>query len=288
MFIPTVDEASLKQTLVAYLESENHIELLKIIEHSDLDYEPQYEFSGVISYQRKLFLIIRVPIAFKKKVEDQLSILNKYVFDIYRDDNAYMLTNIKIGIKAIQLENLNVQENSIILEKDSVYSTLIKRLIADDKLTDLHKKYLFEACSVGSTGNMMAATMMLGCAAEIALIELAEATCKFYKENKSPVEISNYENKVMKAKTAFNRLDELSKRLKIERVILLNLGIENVDAFFSIFEIIRITRNDVGHPTGNILSKERFEVQLSAYMTVLNQYQQLLEGLPNVRVEMNT
>lgn len=287
MFIPSVDEASLKQTLVAYLESENHIELSKIIEHSDLDYEPQYEFSGIISYQRKLFLIIRVPIAFKKRVEDQISTLNKYVFDIYRDDSNYMLTNIKIGIKAIQLENLNVQENSIILEKDSVYSTLIKRLIADVKLTDLHKKYLFEACSVGSTGNMMAATMMLGCAAEIALIELAEATYKFYKENKSPVEISNYENKVMKAKTAFSRLDELSKRLKIERVILLSLGIENVDAFFSIFEIIRITRNDVGHPTGNILSKERFEVQLSAYMTVLNQYQQLLEGLPSVQVEMN-
>jgi hypothetical protein len=286
MFTPTVDEASLQHTLVAYLESENHFELSKIIEHSDLDFEPQYEFSGVISYQRKLFLIIRVPIAFRKIVEDQLSILNKYVFDIYRDDNDYMLTKIKIGIKAIQLENFNVHENSIIVEKESVYSTLLKRLISDNKLTDLHKKYLFEACNVGSSGNMMAATMMLGCAAEIALIELVEATFKFYKKNKSTTEISNYENKVMKAKTAFIRLDELSKRLKIEKAVLLKLGIENTDAFFSIFEIIRITRNDVGHPTGNILDKERFEVQLSAYMTVLNQYQSLLESLPNVEVDI--
>ncbi|MGG2072487.1 hypothetical protein AB1J28_03795 [Lysinibacillus irui] len=287
MFTPTVDEASLKHTLVAYLESENHIELSKIIEHSDLNYEPQYEFSGVVSYQRKLFLIIRVPIAFKKRVEDQLSILNKYVFDIYRDDNDYMLTNIKIGIRAIQLENFNVQDNSIIVEKESVYSTLIKRLVADNKLTDLHKKYLFEACSVGSSGNMMAATMMLGCAAEIALIKLVEATFEFYKKNKSDVEISNFEKKVMGAKTAFIRLDELSKRLKIEKAILMSFGVENVDVFFSIFEIIRLTRNDVGHPTGNILSKEKFEVQLSAYMTVLNQYQQLLEGLPTVKVEIN-
>ena len=285
MFVPSVDEASLKHTLVAYLESENQNELSNIIEHSDLSYEPQYEFSGVISYQRKLFFIIHVPIAFKKRVEDQLSILKKYIFDIYRDDNDYMLTNINVGVKAIQLEDLKVQENSIIVEKESVYSTLIKRLISDDKLTVLHKKYLFEACNVGNSGNMMAATMMLGCAAEIALIEIVEATFEFYKKNKSASEISNYENKVIKAKTAFIRLDELSKRLKIEKAVLIDLGVENADAFFSIFEIIRITRNDVGHPTGNILSKERFEVQLSAYITVLNQYQKLLEGLPNVIVE---
>ncbi|AHN24459.1 hypothetical protein [Lysinibacillus varians] len=129
--------------------------------------------------------------------------------------------------------------------------------------------------------------MMLGCAAEIALIELVEATFKFYKKNKSDVEISNFEKKVMGAKTAFIRLDEFSKRLKIEKAILMSFGVENVDVFFSIFEIIRLTRNDVGHPTGNILSKEKFEVQLSAYMTVLNQYQQLLEGLPTVKVEIN-
>lgn len=129
---------------------------------------------------------------------------------------------------------------------------------------------------------MMAATMMLGCAAEIALIELTKATFEFYKNNKSENEIANFATKVLNAKTAFSRLDELYRRLKIEKSILMDFGIENIEVFFSVFEVIRVTRNDVGHPTGNILSPEKFEVQLSAYITVLNQYQKLIEGLPNI------
>lgn len=126
MFTPTVDEMSLKQTLVIYLESENYTELSRIMENSDFDYDPQYEFTGVVSYQRKLYLTIRVPISFKKQVESNKDLLTKLIMDIYRDDSSYMLTKVNIGIKAIQLETLKVQDNSIIVETESVYSTLLK------------------------------------------------------------------------------------------------------------------------------------------------------------------
>lgn len=126
MFTPTVDEMSLKQTLVIYLESENYTELSRIMENSDFDYDPQYEFTGVVSYQRKLYLTFRVPISFKKQVESNKDLLTKLIMDIYRDDSSYMLTKVNIGIKAIQLETLKVQDNSIIVETESVYSTLLK------------------------------------------------------------------------------------------------------------------------------------------------------------------
>lgn len=274
-----VDEESLKYTLVDYLESENQLELAKIVEHSDINYDPQYEFSGVIPYQRKMYIYLRVPRSFKSKIEEYFRIIKKLIYDIYIDDEDYMLTDIRLGIKAIQLENFEIEKRPIFVEKNSIYSSLIKRLISDNELTELHKSYLYEACSVGSSGNMMAATMMLGCAAEISLLELVDATYKYFNGAKTATEIINFENKVLKAKSAYTRLDELYKRLKIETELFNNSGIENIDVFFGIFEVIRLSRNNVGHPTGNVLSREDFEVQLTAYVSMINQYQKLLFNL---------
>jgi hypothetical protein len=283
MFYPTIKINNLQHTLIAYLEAEQHVELAQIILFSDMDYQPQYDFSYIRHDQRKLFLMIRVPLGFRKKVESQKGLIFKFVKDIYQDDDDYALTKVELGVKAIQLENIEVEEKPIIVEKSSIYSSLLKRLIVDENLSKLHKQYLYEACTVGSQGNIMSATMMLGCAAEISLLELANAGYLYFKANKSGTEISNYESKVLKAKTAYTRLDEMVKRFAVEKTTFFNLGIENVGLFFSIFEIIRITRNEVGHPTGNILTKEEFEVQLSAYGLALNQYQKLIEGLPKIK-----
>lgn len=274
-----VDEESLKYTLIDYLESENQFELAKIVEHTEISYDPQYEFSYVISNQKKMHIILRVPTNLRSRIIENLSVIRKCIFDIYIDDANYMLTDVKVGIKAIQLENFEVKERPIIVEKNSIYSSLIKRLLSDNELSELHKNYLYEACNVGSLGNMMAATMMLGCAAEISLLELVNATYEYFKSSKSDTEITNFEKKVLNVKSAYTRLDELYKRLKIEKELLNSCGIENIDTFFGIFEVIRISRNDVGHPTGKVLNKEAFEVQLTAYMSIINQYQTLLRNL---------
>ena len=67
----TVSERDMKVTLIAYLEGEGKAELAAIIANSDMVYDPRWEFSGVVSNQRKLYLSIRVPVAYKKIIEQE-------------------------------------------------------------------------------------------------------------------------------------------------------------------------------------------------------------------------
>lgn len=61
------------------------------------------------------------------------------------------------------------------LEKDLVYTKFIKVLSKNNYIAELQKSYLFEACVAGNSSNMLSASVMLGCSAEILLKNLCEA-----------------------------------------------------------------------------------------------------------------
>lgn len=282
---PNVSEIDLQNTVISFLKINHKNELAEIISNSIITYEPQYEFSGIILYQKKLIIKIRVPMSHLEIAKAAHGELWNLLKDIYINDDGYALTSIEFGIKPMNLETIKVNDEHVLVEKDSVYATLLNSIITKEKISELHKKYLIESCNSGRNGNILSATMMLGCAGEISLLELTKSYSDFYKENKSENEYNRFLVKVVNAKTAYARLDEFSKRARIDKDVFNKIGVENIESFLSIFEVIRKSRNDVGHPTGDILSKESLETLLSAYSTILDQYIILTQHLPNYKVD---
>ena len=78
-----------------------------------------------------------------------------------------------------------------------------------------------------------------------------------------------FERKVIKARCAHDRLIEFLKRAKANATYFNQLGFEDIDLNFSFFDIIRQTRNDSGHPTGNTITLEQFKMLLSNYQHFL-------------------
>ena len=265
-----VSERDMLLTMAAYLDSEGLNELSAILQVSDFVYDPKWGFSGIIDYQRKLYGSLRVPITFKKKIETEKEVLSKISTEIYQDDDKYHYCGIEtIGIKPIQTEEINVSGKSIIFEKDSVYSNTIKFVMNNTELSELQKQYLYEACECGDKNNLLAATVMLGASAEMMLIEMCEAYKQYLRNTTSPESVDAYERKVIKAKCANDRLTEFLKRAKSNAGIFSSLGFENIDLNFAFLDIIRKTRNDSGHPTGNNITQEQFKILIANYQAMI-------------------
>lgn len=49
----------------------------------------------------------------------------------------------------------------------------------------------------------------------------------------------------------------------------MNLGFEDINMSFNFFDIIRQTRNNSGHPTGNNITVEQFKMILTSYQHFL-------------------
>lgn len=266
----TVSERDMLLTMVTYLEAEELNELAAILQVSNFVYEPKWEFSGIIPYQKKLYGSLRVPVAFKKKIEAEKVLLSEISSEIYQDDDEYYYCGIGvIGIKPIQTEEINVSGKSIIFEKDSVYSNAIKFVMDNTELSELQKQYLYEACECGDKNNLLAATVMLGASAEMILIEMCEAYKEYLKNTSTEDSVSAFERKVIKAKCANDRLTEFLKRAKSNADVFNNLGFENIDLNFAFLDIIRKTRNDSGHPTGNNITQEQFKIIIANYQAMI-------------------
>ena len=82
----TVSERDMLMSIIAVLEDDNKTDLSAILQVSKFVYEPQYEFSGIISYQHNLYASLRVPIKCRKIVQDNLSTLSNIACDLYIDD----------------------------------------------------------------------------------------------------------------------------------------------------------------------------------------------------------
>ncbi|WP_041272551.1 hypothetical protein [Desulfitobacterium hafniense] len=100
--------------------------------------------------------------------------------------------------------------------------------------------------------------------------------------NATPDEQGNFEQKVIKAKVAYTRLDEFLKRAEANPTVFEGLGFENVRLNFNFLDIIRQTRNDSGHPTGNIIQETQFKMMLSNYQAFLDKSINAIRTLPSL------
>ncbi|MDQ0802751.1 hypothetical protein [Priestia megaterium] len=284
MFIPTINEESMKITLVSLLEIEGQTELANVVKMSKIVYAPQWEFSGIVSNQRKLYVEIKVPVNLKKFALENIQILSNCCRDIYENNEDYACSGARIGTRVIVAEETEYENKVILLEKDSVYINFIKYLSGNNRVDRLQKNYLYEACTTGNQGNILAASVMLGCAAEILLIKLCEAFHIYYQNNHTEKEIENFFSKVLKAKTAYVRLDEFTKRAEIHSDLFKSFGFENIKLNFNFLDIIRQTRNDAGHPTGKKLNEDDFKTMLGNYQLSLGRYLAAIEKLPLTKI----
>lgn len=277
----TVSERDMLTSIIAYLEDENKTELSSILQVSKFVYDPQYEFSGIISYQRKLLSNLRVPIKCRKTIIDNLEEISRIACQIYIDDDEYYYLGIdQVGILPIQTEQLEFDNKHVILEKDSIFSNFIKFILDNPQLDNLQKQYLLEACKCGDKNNLLSATFMLGASAELLLIDLCNSY-KLYLEKLEGKSIAGaFERKVLNARCAHDRLTEFLKRALSNADLFKELGFENIELNFIFFDIIRQTRNDSGHPTGNNITLEPFKMLLTNYQHFLPKIINAINLLP--------
>ncbi len=266
----TVSERDMLMSIIAVLEDDNKTDLSAILQVSKFVYEPQYEFSGIISYQHNLYASLRVPIKCRKKVQDNLSTLSNIACDLYIDDEDYYFRGINnVGILPIQTEDIEYENKRFVMEKDSIFSNFIKFVINNQELNDLQKKYLFEACECGENNNLLSATVMLGASAEMLLLDLCDAYKNYLDKQDDATKADAFEKKVVKARCAHDRLTEFLKRANADKEHFMNLGFEDINMNFNFFDIIRQTRNNSGHPTGNNITVEQFKMILTSYQHFL-------------------
>lgn len=266
----TVSERDMLSSLIVYLEAEGKAELASILHVSKFVYEPQYEFSYIIPNQKKLYSSLRVPLTCKAKVQEELEYLSKLACELYIDDDSYYFLGIKnVGMLPIQTEDIEFESKHLVLEKDSVFSNFIKFIIDNNDIDPLQKQYLFEACECGNKNNLLSATVMLGASAEMLLLDFCYAYCDYLVMKGNQDVYETFERKVIKARCAHDRLIEFLKRAKANATYFNQLGFEDIDLNFSFFDIIRQTRNDSGHPTGNTITLEQFKMILSNYQHFL-------------------
>lgn len=278
----TVKEKDMIITIAGVLEMEGNNELANIVRICDFVYDPQWKFSGFIPDQRKLYAIIKVPLNFVKLIKENLHKLSDISISIYNDDATYRFLGInQVGYLPIKTEEIEFENKKILIEKDSVFSNFIKFLTGNSEIDKLQKKYLFEACEAGKNNNLLSATVMLGCSAELLLIQLCNSFYEYLEKQGMESEAASFKSKVINAKTAYIRLDEFLKRAEVNKDLFKELGFENIKLNFNFLDIIRQTRNDSGHPTGNAITQEQFKMMLSNYQSFIGKAINAIKILPN-------
>lgn len=162
---------------------------------------------------------------------------------------------------------------------DAFDNLLIK--IKKYDIDEIEKSYLIEGCLCGKNELILAATTMLGCAAERVIVQIAEAYMQYLKNNATPKEQGNFKKDVIDAKKANQRLDNLMKRIENKEKMFMKLGLEKSKLHFSFFDIVRQNRNDSGHPTGVKLDRESLVSMYAQYVILFDKIHYIIKELPN-------
>lgn len=137
-------------------------------------------------------------------------------------------------------------------------------------------RYLEESLSCFRKNLLFAAAVMLGCAAEKAMLLLIQA---FGDSRRDPEERQRYE-KETKSFVIRRKWEALWKRLEPSSASLpKNLSEDLGTILERIFDIIRTTRNDAGHPTGRIIEKETVHANLLLFPIFCKRVQGLIRHL---------
>ena len=274
-------EKDLHYTLIQYLDYRDRPELSNIIKHSRIVYDKQWEFTRVVSDQRKLHINIKTPLIYKSILENELNFVQSLCFEIYEDDDDYMATSVGVSILALKVTTIEINQIEQEIIENSVFQSFVRE-VSQMNLDYIEKSYLFEACECAMRNNRLAASTMLGCAAEYLLLNICKAFKIYLVKHTSENEVDNFERKVIKAKCAYNRLDEFSKRVESNVGLFQSLGFENPKLNFNFLDIIRKVRNEAGHPSGNNITAEELQMTFGNYQHFLKLAHILITELPLV------
>jgi len=155
----------------------------------------------------------------------------------------------------------------------SSYETVIKENIPSIDGTTLI--YLKEAMQSFLSGCVLASSVMLGVATEHTFLKLLETI----KRNNT---YGTTFQKVFEQKTLLHKLNKFRNKLDEEinskRIPLTSEIKEDLETnFLGIIAIIRNFRNESGHPTGNIISREQCYVILNLFIPYCKKMYQLMD-----------
>lgn len=133
---------------------------------------------------------------------------------------------------------------------------------------DIIRLYIEEAVSTFSSRNYLAASAMAGCALERAILVMTDAYLSKIPSGKKPA----YKTEVLSAQKIKTRFDNFLKFLEDNGIkkALPRSTQETLDSLFpAIVNLIRITRNDVGHPTGREMDRDEAEALIYLLKTAI-------------------
>ena len=131
------------------------------------------------------------------------------------------------------------------------YLDLTKKRAAD--LDETLWVYLEEAVSTYSAGRYLAATVMAGVVAEGAFREVAEAFAGWLERSQNNDKLSNS----LKKMPSFSAvLSDVWKRLETNKDVLTAADQDRLPTMKGIADALRLYRNQAGHPTRTITSRE--------------------------------
>lgn len=137
---------------------------------------------------------------------------------------------------------------------DNVPAYLKKIAEEIPQLAKIPKSYLDEALRTYTARCYVASSMMLGVAAEAIVLDAAEAFAKW-----TPDGSGNALNMKLQKSTVpyVQKFEEFRKRLPPHKSNLPGELQQNLDlTLISLIDLLRVTRNSVGHPTGASVSRE--------------------------------
>lgn len=169
------------------------------------------------------------------------------------------------GVAAVKDEEINPDDPS----------GYLRRLYADvPSLSSLVKLYAVEALNSYYHNNYLAATVMLGVAAEAAFLELASAFAAWPRMPSEPLTKILADPK----KTHFQKFEEFRKRIlpvadQLPEHLRVGLDLQ----INSVLDLLRLNRNDAGHPTGLQIERDDCFVSLRVFARVLKRMYDLNE-----------
>ena len=152
-------------------------------------------------------------------------------------------------------------------------SEYIKRVIEEiPNINSIILLYLEESIRTYNIGALFASSVMLGCATEKAFLLLIESYSNSLAESKRTEFINKTSGRPIK-----RQYDEFSKRLTTDLGTYPKEISENlITILLGIFEIIRSTRNDSGHPTGKKVDKSSLFALLQIFIEYCKKIYQMI------------
>lgn len=154
-----------------------------------------------------------------------------------------------------------IEEGQILPHDPDGYLKTLKEEVPD--IDPIIIMYISEALQTFRRGCYLASIVMLGCAAEKTFLLLLEAMKNAISNQDSR---SRFESKIS-GRMINSKIEEFEKRLSSFKGDLSEDLRDNLDVLLNgIFTLIRMTRNEVGHPTGRVMKRNETFAQLQMFV----------------------